>query len=57
MLFYTTGQSAAFLLMLGCGLRLGLAWDFFRLLRRLFQPGLILSLALDPFLEPLTIRL
>ena len=47
MLFYTTGQSAAFLLMLACGLRLGLTWDFFRLLRRLFQPGFALSLALD----------
>ena len=47
MLFYTAGQSAAFLLMLGCGLRLGLLWDFFRLLRHLFKPGFLLSLALD----------
>ena len=47
MLFYTAGQSAAFLLMLACGLRLGLLWDFFRLLRRLFQPGPLLSLGLD----------
>ena len=47
MLFYTAGQSAAFLLMLACGLRLGLLYDVFRLLRRLFQPGFLLSLALD----------
>ena len=47
MLFYTAGQSAAFLLMLGCGLCLGLLWDFFRLLRHLFKPGFLLSLALD----------
>ena len=47
MLFYTTGQSLAFLLMLDCGLKIGLTYDFFRLLRRLFQPGFLLSLALD----------
>ena len=47
MLFYTAGQSAAFLIMLACGLRIGLVYDLLRLLRRLFQPGLILSLALD----------
>ena len=49
MLFYTTGQSLAFLLMLECGLRIGLLYDFMRLLRRLFQPGFILSLAMDLF--------
>ena len=47
MLFYTTGQSAAFLLMLSCGLRIGLLYDLLRLLRRLFQPGFILSLTMD----------
>ena len=47
MLFYTAGQSVAFLLMLACGLKIGLCWDALRLLRRLFQPGLVLSLALD----------
>lgn len=47
MLFQTAGQSAAFLLMLACGLEIGLAYDLLRLLRRLFRPGVMLSLALD----------
>ncbi len=47
MLFDSAGQSAAFLLMLACGLKIGLAYDFLRLLRRLFRPGLILTLTLD----------
>ena len=47
MLFYTVGQSAAFLLMLVCGLKIGLYYDAFRLLRRLFRPGFLMSLALD----------
>ena len=47
MLFQTGDQSLAFLLMLACGLRIGLCYDLLRLLRRLFQPGLFLSLALD----------
>lgn len=47
MLFYTTGQSVAFLLMLECGLKIGLCRDLLRLLRRLFRPGPALSLALD----------
>ena len=44
MLFYTLGQSAAFLLMLGCGLKIGLLCDLARALRRLFRPGPALSL-------------
>ena len=47
MLFQTGDQSLAFLLMLACGLRIGLCFDLLRLLRRLFQPGFLLSLALD----------
>ena len=47
MLFYTVGQSIAFLLMLKSGLFIGLWYDLTRLLRRLFQPGFIMSLALD----------
>ena len=47
MLFYTVGQSAAFLLMLECGLQIGLVYDGFRLLRRLFRPGILMSLILD----------
>ena len=47
MLFYTTGQSIAFLLMLASGLQIGLVYDLTRLLRHLFKPGLLLSLALD----------
>ena len=47
MLFYTVGQSAAFLLMLECGLRIGLAYDLLCALRRLFRPGFILSLFMD----------
>ena len=47
MLFYTLGQSAAFLLMLPAGLMTGLIWDGLCALRRLFQPGVLLSLAMD----------
>lgn len=47
MLFYTLGQSAAFLLMLPAGLMTGLIWDGLCALRRLFQPGALLSLAMD----------
>ncbi len=47
MLFYTLGQSAAFLLMLECGLKIGLVYDLLRALRRLFRPGLPLSLFMD----------
>ena len=46
-LFYTLGQSAAFLLMLPAGLMTGLIWDGLCALRRLFQPGVLLSLAMD----------
>ncbi len=47
MLFYTLGQSAAFLLMLPAGLMTGLIWDGLCALRRLLQPGALLSLAMD----------
>ncbi len=47
MLFYTLGQSAAFLLMLPAGLMTGLIWDALRLLRRLLKPELLLSLVID----------
>lgn len=47
MLFYTLGQSAVFLLMLPAGLMTGLIWDGLCALRRLFQPGVLLSLAMD----------
>lgn len=47
MLFYTLGQSAAFLLMLPAGLLTGLIWDGLCALRRLLQPGVLLSLAMD----------
>ena len=47
MLFYTLGQSAAFLLMIPAGLTIGLIWDGLYLMRRLLEPGFILTLALD----------
>ena len=47
MLFYTLGQSAAFLLMLPAGVMTGLIWDGLCALRRLLQPGALLSLAMD----------
>lgn len=47
MLFYTLEQSAAFLLMLPAGLMTGLIWDGLCALRRLFLPGVLLSLAMD----------
>lgn len=47
MLFYTTGQSIAFLLMVTSGLVIGLIYDGFLLMRRLFKPGFLLTLFLD----------
>lgn len=47
MLFYTLGQSLAFLLMLKSGLMIALLYELLSLLRRLFEPGFALSLLLD----------
>lgn len=47
MLFYTLGQSTAFLLMIPAGMAIGLIWDALRLMRRLLEPGFWLTLGLD----------